>query len=83
MANHTVKATEYLQEYWETYTEQDGWHAYSLKTVIDDALFGIGAAISDDYYSAEGFDKFKADLAEYLKSGDTSVFIGNEPRGGK
>lgn len=88
MSNQAIKATEYLQEYWETYTDQEGWHGYRMKTVLDDALYGIGSAISEDYRFANGFDSFKKELIEYLQTDKKPSAIspedwGREPRGEK
>lgn len=86
MSNQSIKTTEFLQEYWETYTDQEGWHSYSMKTVLDDALYGIGAAISEGYRFAGGFEEFKKELIEYLQNGTKPSAIspqhwGREPKG--
>jgi len=58
---------KYLTDYWGTYIEmQVGVRDYTAKTIIEDALYGLGAALNDDYRFAQGFDKFKKDLLAYL-----------------
>ena len=48
-----------FQHYVSTYDIQRGYIDYSDTTFIDDMLYGIGIAISDDYKLAPGFQKFK------------------------
>ncbi|WP_027855591.1 hypothetical protein [Marinobacterium litorale] len=55
-----------LAKYWSTYNDQPGVAEYGEKTVINDALYGIGIALSDEYLCADGFAKFKVDLKQYL-----------------
>lgn len=60
-------AVEKLQKYWNTYTELTGYEDYSEKTLIDDALYGIGVALDEhEYQNANGYDKFKKKLLEHL-----------------
>lgn len=61
-----VECVEKLQHYWNTYSSQPDYENYVLKTFLEDALYGIGISLSDDYAHAEGFNQFKRDLALYL-----------------
>ena len=60
-------AVKYLKKYMKTYDKQYGYLDYSDKTIIDDILYGLGAALDDKYKMANGFEKFKVVLREHLK----------------
>ena len=62
------EAVKSLSNYWVTYPEQEDYGHYSLDTLLDDCLYGIGIAIGpDDYKYANGYDKFKRDLKAWLE----------------
>lgn len=64
------KAIEYLKKYIVTYEEQFGYLDYSDEIIINDILYGLGAALDGKYKFASGFDKFKERLREHLTEGD-------------
>jgi hypothetical protein len=66
MCRSVKQVAEYLANYWATYEQQHLSEQYSAETVLNDALYGIGAALSDDYKFAPGFAKFKKDLIKHL-----------------
>lgn len=66
MSRNMKERVEKLQHYWNTYTSQSNYEHYTDKTFLDDALYGIGVAISDDFRFAGGYDKFKELLREHL-----------------
>lgn len=58
-----------LQDFWGTYTTMQVTKRYTTETVLKDAIYGIGISISHEKYSgADGFDRFKKELAEYLNT---------------
>lgn len=59
VANH-------LANYWSTYNDQLHVENYSAKTVLNDGLYGLGIAMSEEYQCADGFQKFMRDLQRYL-----------------
>lgn len=70
MRNHggMREAVKSLSEYWATYFNQECYEKYSLDTLLNDCLYGIGIAISPDEYSfAPGYWKFKEDLRTWLE----------------
>ena len=61
--------TKYMENYWQTYDRQIGYKQYANDTVINDALYGIGAALNPAVYSnADGYRRFKAALLTMLES---------------
>ena len=66
MSRNIKERVEQLQHYWITYTNQPSYEHYTDKTFLDDALYGIGIAISDDFKCAGGYDKFKELLISHL-----------------
>ena len=60
------KATEYLHNYWRTYSDQLKYTEYHDDTFIEDALYAIGVAISDKHRFADGYRVFKDFLREFL-----------------
>lgn len=61
-------AVEYLVEYWGTYARQHGYINYSVETLIDDALYGLGMAIDEKQFRfADGYDRFKKVLSDHLE----------------
>ena len=73
---------EYMQTYWNTYTEQSSYINFNENTLINDALYGIGVALNkEEYQWRQGFDKFKKHLKEnYL---DTIEILEEEEKDGK
>jgi hypothetical protein len=60
---------EKFKDYVNTYDQQMGHKKYSVKTIIDDFLYGIGLCLDEDeYYSATGYAKFKKVLLEHLNA---------------
>ena len=64
------EAVAYLQKYMATYDKQYGYLDYRTETLIDDVLYGLGAALNADYQYADGFRKFKARLVEAYQRTD-------------
>lgn len=62
-----AKAVASLTHYMTTYDKQPFYTYYTDETFINDVLYGLGIALSDDYRQASGFDLFKARLREHLK----------------
>ena len=62
-----VKAIEYLQDYIGNYATQEGYESYSVATLIDDVLYGLGVALDNKYSCAHGYDLFKERLRKHLK----------------
>lgn len=57
-----------LKHYWQTYDQQEGYQHYSQRTLLDDALYGLGIAIDPTlYYGPEGYERFKAFLRAHLE----------------
>ncbi len=48
-----------LQKYIATYDNQQGYEDYSDELFIEDILYGLGAALGEEYKFALGFEKFK------------------------
>ena len=62
------EAVKSQQEYWNTYDKQHGYKSYSVETLIDDALYGLGLAIDPSQFQyANGYKKFKEMLIDHLK----------------
>ncbi len=62
------EAVKSLSNYWVTYSDQKGYEHYSLDTLLDDCLYGIGIAVGpEEYKFANGYGKFKADLKAWLE----------------
>lgn len=60
---------EKFKNYVNTYDKQSGHEDYSVKTIIDDFLYGIGICLDDAEFSfADGYDKFKKILLEHLEA---------------
>ena len=58
-------AVKYMQHYWATYDEQEGYERYNENMFLRDALYGVGVAINKDKYSmGNGFVEFIKDLAK-------------------
>ena len=55
-----------LQGYVATYHKQSGYENYPDSMLIDDVLYGLGQALDDNYQYADGFERFKNFLREYL-----------------
>jgi len=56
-----------LQHYVETYDKQEGFEDYTDETLIDDVIYGLGAALGKEYQFADGFRKFEARLVKHIK----------------
>lgn len=60
-----------FQEYVRTYSDQSSYEDYSVKTFLDDMLYGIGLSMQigtpTDYTGAGGYERFKQALREHLK----------------
>ncbi len=53
-------AVDYMQKFWDTYDIQSGWKNYDQEMFLNDALYGVGAAMHPHKYrNANGFEKFK------------------------
>lgn len=59
-------AVAYLAGYMANYAKQTGYEDYRDETLIDDVLYGLGAALGDEYRFASGFELFKAKLCAHL-----------------
>ena len=55
-----------LRETLADYKKECGINGYTEQTVLDDLLYFVGTAISDEYQFAQGFDRFKQRLREHL-----------------
>jgi len=56
-----------FQHYIETYDEQPGYEEYTDATFLEDVLYGIGIALSDNYQFGQGHREFKKRLMKHLK----------------
>lgn len=62
---------EYLQSYVGTYDQQYGYKNYSDSTLILDILYSLGVALNPEEHSfADGFDKWKQTLKQFLEDGN-------------
>ena len=59
-------AVTYLQQYMATYDKQPGYQDYRDEMLINDVLYGLGAALGSEYQFADGFERFKARLLAIL-----------------
>lgn len=58
---------EKFKNYVNTYDKQIGHKKYSIKTIIDDFLYGIGICLDEEeYYGAGGYEKFKKVLKQHF-----------------
>lgn len=55
-----------LQKYVATYDQQYGYENYHDETYIDDILYGLGSSLDENYKNADGFERFKDFLRDYL-----------------
>ena len=61
------QAVQKLAEYWFSYGTQEGYGTLTMKTLLDDALYGIGVSLDEkEFFAADGYEKFKALLREHL-----------------
>lgn len=58
------KAVDFMEQYINTYRNQPYYKTYTEATFINDMLYGVGVAVSDEYQFAQGFDTFKEKLKE-------------------
>lgn len=56
-----------FQKYVATYHEQHGYENYSDEMFIDDIIYGLGAALNEDYKFAQGFEEFKVKLIKHFR----------------
>lgn len=61
------KAVAYLQNYMNTYTDQNEYQRMFDHTFIDDVLYGLGASLGKEYEFRDGFDRFKDVLRKHLR----------------
>lgn len=66
--NRMRKIVARIQGYVATYTDQAAYADYSDDTFVNDMLYGIGMAISDEYRHAGGFRRFKERIARELSA---------------
>jgi len=59
---------EKFKNYVNTYDKQMGHKKYSVKTIIDDFLYGIGICLDEDNEHAQGYRKFKEELSKHLNA---------------
>lgn len=57
-----------LQKYIETYSSQPTYEEFSDEVFIDDIVYGLGVALSEEYKFAPGFSDFKEVLLKHLLS---------------
>ena len=58
---------ETMRDYWDSYTDQHGYLAYSDQTFTEDALYVIGIALNpEEHKFAGGYRKFQKKLLEML-----------------
>jgi len=62
-----------LIDYWTSYPNQSGYTKYQDKTLIDDALYGLGISIDKKYRFGSGYREFKKVLREHLKEDETAL----------
>jgi len=55
-----------LQHYINTYSSQPTYKDFSDELFIEDILYGLGTALSDEYRFASGYRKFKKELINHL-----------------
>lgn len=55
-----------LKGYISTYDKQQGYEEYSDEILIEDMLYGIGTALSEDYKYRNGYIDFKKRLIKLL-----------------
>jgi hypothetical protein len=56
-----------LTHFMAAYSHRKGYESYSDKKFIDDVIQGLGLALnSEEYRTAQGYDKFKKLLLEHL-----------------
>lgn len=61
------QSVEELTKYMATYPNQYGYENWPVDMLIDDVLYGLGVAISEEYRFANGYSKFKQLLLERLQ----------------
>jgi hypothetical protein len=59
---------EKFKEFVSTYDQQTGHENYSVETVLNDFLYGIGICIDEDFEGADGFKRFKGFLIKHLEA---------------
>lgn len=57
-----------LNDYVETFPNRHGIDEYTNERYITDILYGLGMSLSDEYWYAEGFAKFKKLLFACLEN---------------
>ena len=67
LKNGMIESVKYLQNYMNTYSNQEGYEDYSVRIYIEDILYGLGVSIDENKYQwAECFREFKKDLMQFL-----------------
>lgn len=57
-----------FKNYVNTYDKQPGHEDYSVETIINDFLYGIGICLDEDKFSfSNGFDEFKKMLIKHIE----------------
>ena len=69
----------YLRGYMNTYDQQPEYLDYPPETLVNDVLYGLGVALSDEYKYGEGFEKFKSKLLDHLSHRPVSYLDDDEP----
>jgi len=60
---------EKFKHYVNTYDNQTGHKKYSVRTIIDDFLYGIGICLDEEENkNADGYQRFKKVLLEHLNA---------------
>lgn len=61
--DHIEEVISYLQQYIDTYSEQEHYTSYSERIVIDDMLYGLGVALYGEKAKfANGYRWFKREV---------------------
>ena len=62
-----------LKKYMDTYDKQYGYENWSDDMLIEDVLYGLGAALGDEYEYAVGYKKFKKFLLKHIEASTPGV----------
>lgn len=63
-------AIDYLTDYMNTYKDQANYQDYTPYTFVQDIIYGLGVAMSEDHKFANGYRDFKKKLVDYLEHRD-------------
>lgn len=61
-----ITAVAYMTGYMSNYAKQIDYENYSDETLIDDVLYGLGVALSEEHRFASGFEAFKIKMRAHL-----------------